>query len=222
MSPDKPAAAVLFDLDGTFADTAPDMGRALNRLLEMKGRSPLPLATIRPHVSHGARGLVRLGFGLEPGEPDYDRLRQGFLDLYREDLARDTRLFPGMAELLAELEERDLPWGIVTNKPGWLTEPLLRTLGWYERAACVVSGDTTPHTKPHPEPLRHACRQIDAVPARTWYLGDAERDIAAGRAAGIRTLVALFGYLGEADRPAHWGADGSIEHPGDLLGWIGV
>ncbi len=222
MTPGLTTAAVLFDLDGTFADTAPDMARALNLLLEVEGRAPLPFATIRPHVSHGGRGLVRLGFGLEPGEPHYDRLRQRFLDLYQADLARETRLFPGILELLSALDGRGLPWGIVTNKPGWLTDPLLRTLGCYDRAACVVSGDTTPHTKPHPEPLRHACRQIGVAPARTWYVGDAERDIAAGRAAGTRTLVALFGYLGETDCPRIWGADGLIAQPTDILGWIGA
>lgn len=220
--PAQGTAAVLFDLDGTFADTAPDMGRALNRLREAEGHPPLPMASIRPQVSHGARGLLWLGFGLEPGDRDYERLRQDFLGLYQDDLARGTRLFPGMGELLDQLEGLGLPWGIVTNKPGWLTDPLLRTLGWYERAACVVSGDTTPHPKPHPEPLWHACRLLGVAPARTWYVGDAERDIAAGRAAGTRTLVALFGYLGETDRPERWGADGLLDHPGDILYWVGT
>ncbi len=214
------AAAVLFDLDGTFADTAPDMARALNRLLRAEGRAPLPFARIRPHVSHGGRALIGLGFGLQPGDPDYEQLRQQFLHLYSDDLARDTQLFPGMAELLAGLEQRAVPWGIVTNKPGWLTEPLLRLLGWSERAACVVSGDTTPNAKPHPEPLLHACRQMGVVPERSWYVGDAERDIAAGRAAGTRTLIALFGYLRETDEPARWGADGLIARPLDVLDWI--
>ena len=176
-----PAAAVLFDLDGTFADTAPDMALALNRLLESEGREPLPFERIRPHVSHGGRGLIRLGFGLEPGDASYDRLRQTFLDLYRKDLARETRLFPGIEELLGSLERIGIPWGIVTNKPEWLTEPLIAALGLTKRAACLVSGDTTPNTKPHPDPVLYACRQIAVNPAETWYVGDAERDVAAGR-----------------------------------------
>ena len=220
MSTPQPAAAVLFDLDGTFADTAPDMALALNRLLESEGREPLPFERIRPHVSHGGRGLIRLGFGLEPGDADYDCLRQTFLDLYRKDLARETRLFPGMLELLGSLERIGIPWGIVTNKPEWLTEPLIAALGLTKRAACLVSGDTTPNTKPHPDPVLYACRQIAVNPAETWYVGDAERDVAAGRAAGTRTLVALFGYLGEQDQPRAWGADGLIRDPLEVLDWI--
>lgn len=213
--------AVLFDLDGTFADTAPDMAYALNRLLELRDRPGLPLEQIRPHVSHGGRAMIRLGFGLEPDSAGFDELRQEFLDIYAANLVRETAPFPGMLDLLDFLEAHDLPWGIVTNKPAWLTDPLMQSLGLAERAACVVSGDTVTRAKPHPDSLIHACRLIAVEPSDCWYVGDAERDIVAGRAAGTGTLVALFGYLGEGENPADWGANGMIQGPLDLLDWLG-
>jgi len=212
--------AVLFDLDGTFADTAPDMAYALNAVLRARGHEPKPFEAIRPHVSHGGKALIRVGFGLTPEDAEFDTLRRLFLDTYQDNIARETRLFPGMADLIESLEQRDIPWGIVTNKPAWLTEPLMRALGLNERAACIISGDTTPYSKPHPEPILHACRLIRREPQHCWYVGDAERDIEAGRAAGARTLIARFGYLGDADRPDDWGADGAIDHPLDLLSWL--
>ncbi|NKN33440.1 HAD family hydrolase [Marichromatium bheemlicum] len=213
-------AAVLFDLDGTFADTAADMAAALNRLRAAHGRAPLPLAEIRPFVSHGGRGMLEVGFGLRPGDSDYESVRHAFLACYAEDLVRDTAPFPGMAELVATLEARAIPWGIVTNKPGYLTRPLLEGIGYAERAACVVCGDTTPTPKPHPRPLLHACELLGVDPERCWYLGDAERDIQAGRAAGMGTLIALFGYLGAHDDPSGWDAHGAIDHPLALLDWL--
>jgi len=207
---------VLFDLDGTFADTAPDLAAALNFALRQAGRAPLPYERIRPHVSHGAQALLRLGFGEEPGEGP----RQELLRFYRDNLTRHTRLFPGMALVLERLEHAGLPWGIVTNKPAWLTEPLMQGLGLFERAGCIVSGDTTANKKPHPEPILLACRLIAVPPAACLYVGDAARDIEAGRNAGTRTLAALFGYLGEQDRPEEWGADGLIERTEEILGWL--
>jgi len=212
--------AVFFDLDGTLADTAPDMAAAINTLLAEEGCSPLPFARIRPRVSHGSRALIELGFGFTEGHPDYPRLRQRFLDLYRELLAVETRLFTGMTELLAALEHDGITWGVVTNKPGWLTDPLIVALGLTERAACIVSGDTTAHAKPHPEPLLHASRSVAVPPSRCLYVGDAERDIEAGRRAGMRTLVATFGYLDEDDRPEAWGADGQVESPAEIRDWL--
>lgn len=211
---------MLFDLDGTFADTAPDMARALNRLLAAHGRAPLPFERIRPHVSHGGRAMVRIGFGLTPGDAGFDALREQFLELYAADLARDTAPFPGVPELVSELEGRSIPWGIVTNKPAWLTDPLMAALGYAHRAACVVSGDTAARPKPHPEPVLHACALVAREPGDCWFVGDAERDVAAGRAAGCGTLVALFGYLGDGEDPAAWGADGAIAAPLDLLPWL--
>ena len=218
--------AVLFDLDGTFADTAPDMALALNRLLDRHGRPPLPLEAARPHVSSGSRGMLAAGFDLQPGDAGYDALRIEYLALYAEDICHHTRPFPGIPELIETLSAQGLLWGIVTNKPGWLTDPLLAALelgdaGLSETPpACVVSGDTVAHAKPHPEPLLHACRVINCEPGRCWYVGDDERDIIAGRAAGMGTLAAAWGYLGTAAHPRDWGADGLVEHPLEVLDWL--
>ncbi len=215
-----PAQGVLFDLDGTFADTAPDLAYALNRVLESHGRPRRSLEEIRPHVSHGSQALIRFGFGLSSADAEFAPLQQALLRIYQAHIDIHTRLFPGMEELLESLERRSIPWGIVTNKPARLTDPLMRGLRLNGRAGCIVSGDTTAYSKPHPEPILHACRQIARPAEACWYVGDAHRDIAAGRAAGTRTLVALFGYLGEWDRPTAWGADGMIEHPLDILAWL--
>ena len=211
---------ILFDLDGTLVDTAPDLARALNQTLRAHGRAPMPFEVIRPQVSHGGIALIRLGFGIEPGHPDFEALRQQFLDHYRADLSRASRLFPGFDEVLATLEQHGLPWGIVTNKPSWLTDPLLDALDLRRRAASVVSSDTTRERKPHPLPMWHACKELGTPPEATLYIGDAERDIEAARNAGMPSLVARWGYLGSDDRPEHWGADGLIEKPAQLLDWL--
>lgn len=216
----KTIACVLFDLDGTLLDTALDMARALNRLRQEQGLPALPYERIRSEVSHGSPAMIRLGFDLSPEDSLFPILRQRFLDLYSLDLTGETVLFPGMDAALAHLEARDIPWGVVTNKPGWLTDPLLRQLNLFERAACVVSGDTVSRRKPHPEPLLHACRLIDVDPGRCLYVGDAERDIQAGKDAGMTTLVARFGYIGTYENPQNWGADGFIDTPYDLLAWL--
>lgn len=211
---------VLFDLDGTLADTAPDLAYALNAVLEEQGRPALPYAQIRPVVSHGGAALIRLGFGLRPEDEGFASLRERLLEIYRANLARETRLFPGMEELLMTLEGRGLKWGVITNKPAWLTDPLLLALGLAERACCIVSGDTTKQRKPHPEPMLHACGVSGSLPEQCVYVGDAQRDVDAGRRAGMKTLVALFGYLDAADRPAEWGADGMVAHPAEILHWM--
>jgi len=214
--------AVLFDLDGTFADTAPDLAHALNETLRHYGRSPLPFETIRPVVSHGGLALIKLGFGLKPDDPDFAAHRQYLLDTYQDNLCRETRLFDGMEDVLEGLEAAGLPWGIVTNKPAWLTDPLMDALGLAERAGTVISGDTCAHNKPHPEPIECACRQIQAAPQRTLYVGDADRDMAAGRAAGNITVAALFGYIQPEDDPRQWLADHYIEQPRELLALLGL
>jgi phosphoglycolate phosphatase len=212
---------VLFDLDGTLADTAADLARALNRLLHEQDRPALALEATRPWTSSGARGLIKIGFDMEPGDPRYEALRVRFLDLYAEDLCVDTHLFPGMDELLAALEARGLSWGIVTNKAERFTLPLVRALGLAQRAACVVGGDTTPHAKPHPEPLLHAARSVGEAPAGCLYVGDDLRDVLSARAAGMPVLAAAFGYLGKDGDPHAWGADAVIETPMETLRYLG-
>lgn len=211
--------AVLFDLDGTLADTAPDLCGALNRLRMERGLEPVPLELTRPHTSSGARGMIWAGLGIAPDHPEFEALRTRFLDLYEKNIHVDTRLFPGMAELLALLEQRRLAWGIVTNKPSRFTRPLIQSMGLTDRAACIVSGDTTPHAKPHPAPLLHAAAEIELPPAACLYLGDDIRDVQAARAAGMPVIAAAFGYLGESD-PDTWEADGVIHHPLDVLNFL--
>lgn len=210
---------VLFDLDGTLADTAPDLAYALNCLLLERGHASLPYEALRPIASHGAKGLIGRGFQLTPQDAGYVDLRQRFLDIYAANLVRETRLFPGITELLDALRARGLRWGIVTNKPRFLTDPLVQQLGLHD-AACVVSGDTTANSKPHPEPLLYACREAGSLPAQCLYVGDAARDIEAGRVAGMQTLVALFGYISEDDSPQTWGANGMINEPREVLQWL--
>lgn len=214
--------AVLFDLDGTFADTAPDLAYALNETLRRYGAPALPYERIRSQVSHGATALIRLGFGLEPGGEAFEERRQVLLRVYQDNLCRDTRPFDGIPAVLDALEAHALAWGIVTNKPSWLTDPLMAQLGLAARAGCVVSGDTTPTPKPHPAPILHACAQLGVPPARCVYVGDAARDVEAGRRAGAATLAATFGYLQDDEDPAAWGADGLIATPLDLLDWLGL
>jgi 2-phosphoglycolate phosphatase len=211
---------VLFDLDGTLADTAPDLAYALNEVRHEEGEPPLPFEAIRPVVSLGGRALINLAFQVDIGDARFEHLRARFLDIYRDNVANHTRLFPGMASVLDEIERCGLTWGIVTNKASWLTEPLLARLGLMTRAACVVSGDTTPNRKPHPEPLLHACARTGTAPAGCVYVGDSRNDVCAGRQAGMRTLVALFGYIPADDDPMGWGADAFIDTPRALIGWL--
>jgi 2-phosphoglycolate phosphatase, prokaryotic len=212
---------VLFDLDGTLVDTAPDMAHALNLLLAEQGRESLPFERIRPTVSDGSAGLIRLSLGLKPGDPDFSGMRRRFLALYEAHLYRKTVLFPGIEALLAVLEGGGFKWGVVTNKPAWLTHPLLEAMGLRSRAACVVSGDTTEQRKPHPLPLLHACELIGCPPEVCLYVGDAQRDIEAGGNAGMRTLIALYGYIHADERPEAWGADGLVRHPSEIANWLG-
>lgn len=212
--------AVLFDLDGTLVDTAPDLGAALNLLLARRDFPPLSADLIRPHVSHGARGLVGLGRAHYPLEDDDETLRQEFLDTYAEAPCIDSALFEGMDTVLATLEASARPWGIVTNKPTWLTEPVLDGLALTQRSACVVCGDTTAHAKPHPLPLLHAAAQIKLEPRHCLYVGDDLRDVQAARAAGMPVLAAGYGYLGVASPPDAWGADAVVDNPAAILDWL--
>ncbi len=216
----RPYKTVLFDLDGTLLDTAPDLANALNAVLQSNGRRPLPFDIIRPVVSHGGNALIELGFALRPDDPGFEAVQQELLDYYQNNIAQHTRLFPGMEEVLEHIEAHQLNWGVVTNKPAWLTEPLLDALDLTRRAAGIVSGDTLKERKPHPAPLLHACRLIGTEPQHCLYVGDAERDIQAGQNAGMITLVALFGYLMDGDRPESWGASALIHRPQDILAWL--
>lgn len=214
-----PIKAVLLDLDGTLLDTAPDMAHALNLVRRERNEAEMPFAAIRPYVSHGAARLVRIGFP-QASDDDMVELRARFLALYREHLSTKTRLFDGFEAVLSEFERRGIHWGIVTNKPAFLTDPLVAALKLDQRASCVVSGDTVAERKPHPAPLLHAAQLIECEPAHCLYVGDAERDVVAAHAAGMRVLVALFGYLAETDRPQDWKPDGFINAPGELLEWV--
>lgn len=211
---------VLFDLDGTLVDTAPDLAGAVNRMLVSRGREALPLSELRPVASHGARGLIGRAFGLTPADASYEALRQEFFAEYESALSEASTLFPTMAETLESLEEDGLAWGIVTNKIARFTDPLVRALGLTERAVCVVSGDTTAHAKPHPAPLMHALRQAGCTAPESVYVGDDLRDVQAGQAAGMRTVAAAYGYLGNEVPIEHWGADAVIAQPAELLGLI--
>jgi len=208
--------AVLFDLDGTLADTAPDLAAAVNRLRADQSLEPMPLEQLRPFASAGARGLVHAGFGVKPGDDEYDALREAFLEFYRERPCVDTRLFPGIAELLQEFARRAIPWGVVTNKATRFTDRIIATLKL--APACVVCGDTTPHLKPHPAPMLLAAEQL-ALPAKDCvYLGDDLRDIQAARAAGMRAVAVDWGYHHpESGGPEAWNADAVITHPRDLI-----
>jgi len=211
---------VLFDLDGTLADTAPDLAAALNRVRGEHGLLPLPLARLRPYASHGARGMLDAGMGILPDHERYAGLRDAFLGHYAAALCVESTLFAEVAALLDAIEARSLRWGIVTNKATRFTAPLLEALGLASRARAVVCGDTTPHAKPHPAPLLHAASQLGLAPERCVYVGDAERDVIAGIAAGMPTIVARYGYIEPEDAPEAWPASGSIDTPGDLLQWL--
>lgn len=215
-------SCVLFDLDGTLVDTAPDLADALNRTLIKHGREELPFGTIRPSVSLGGVAMVKLGFNLDETDPGFTPLRNEFLAIYRDNLSRHSRLFPGMEQVLVRLEEMNVSWGIVTNKPGWLTNPLMQALQLDTRTACIISGDTLEQRKPHPAPLLHACELLQSNPEDTVYVGDARRDIEAGASAGMTTLVAAYGYIDTSENPADWGADGLVESPEEILSWVRV
>ena len=208
--------AILFDLDGTFADTAPDLGYAVNQMRIARNLPPVPEEKTRPVTSSGARGLLGAGFGITPDHADYPAMRDEFLDIYEANLCRETRLFDGMAQLIDALESRAITWGIVTNKAERFALPLIKLLGYGTRAACVVGGDTTGKLKPHPDPLYAAARAIQIAPEQCIYVGDDERDVQAGRAAGMTTVAVRYGYLNGSD-PASWGADGVINAPIDVL-----
>ncbi len=212
--------AVLFDLDGTLADTAPDMALTVNRMRERRGLAPVPIDLVRPHVSKGARGMICAAFALQPEDPRFQAMREEFLALYAENLCIGTQLFPGMAELLDQLEAQGVAWGVVTNKFERFARPLVGELGLGTRAAVVVGGDTCPRPKPFPDPLLFAASQIGVAPPCALYVGDDERDVIAARAAGMPVLVAGYGYLGDGTPPSAWGADAIVDSPAGVGAWL--
>jgi len=214
--------AVLFDLDGTLVDSAPDLAGAANDLRAVRGLPPLPYADLRPMVGTGARGMVGRAFGIGPGDADYDALRDEFLACYEQRLLRETEVFLTILPVLEQLEAMPLPWGIVTNKALRFAEPLVSGLALHSRAAVLIGGDSTPFSKPRPEPLIEAARRLGVMPSRCVYVGDDHRDIVAGRAAGMATIAAGWGYLGQGEVFEAWGADAVIAAPVELLQWLEV
>lgn len=214
------AQAVLLDLDGTLADTSPDMADALNKLLTQHGKSALSYDLIRQYTSRGAIALIELGFGKSLSEYQVAPLRETFLQIYAKALCNKTTLFPGVAELLNFLDAQNIPWGIVTNKPGNLTEPLIQKLGLAKRSKCIISGDTLARRKPHPDPLLHAADILDVEKTKCVYVGDDPRDVEAGKAANMQTAVAAYGYIQESEDHKLWGADVVIQNALELKGWL--
>jgi N-acetyl-D-muramate 6-phosphate phosphatase len=207
--------AVLFDLDGTLADTAPDLAAAVNWMRTERGLEPAPYALLRPTASHGARGMIGAAFGLAPGDVGFDELRDQWFERYRSAMAVHSTLFDGVTDLLDGITAAGMAWGIVTNKSARFTDPLVPMIG-LAHAGCVISGDTTPYSKPHPAPLLEAARRLDIDPTHCWYVGDDLRDVEAGRAAGMVTVACNWGYCGSID-PATWGADYQLDTPRQLL-----
>jgi 2-phosphoglycolate phosphatase len=213
-------SSVFFDLDGTLADTAPDLAAALNQVLHEQGKPTLPMESIRPSVSLGGNAMVKLAFSIEEDDPEFDGLRIRFLDIYQQRLHQDTQVFPGIDAVLDYLEGKNMTWGVVTNKPEWLTNPVMDQLKLTQRAACIISGDTTEYSKPHPGSMLHACEVAKCDPETSLYVGDALRDIEAGRAAGMKTLTADYGYIANNENPDDWDADGKISKPEEIIDWL--
>lgn len=212
--------AVLFDLDGTLIDSAPDLAGAANRLRAAHGLGAMPYAQLRPMVGAGARGMVGMAMGVGPDDPQFGVLRDQFLGLYEANMLVQTHVFPSMAPVLDRLDADGIPWGIVTNKAERFAVPVIAGLGLSDRASAIVCGDTTAHAKPHPEPLLEAARRMEVQPSQCVYVGDDLRDVQAGHAAGMATLAAAWGYLGQGEAIHEWQADAIIDLPADLLNWL--
>lgn len=212
--------AVLFDLDGTLIDSAPDLAGAVNTLRERHGMPPVAYERLRPMVGSGARGMVGAAFGVAPGDAGFEALRDEFLSIYEGALLQRTAVFDEMQPVLEAIESAGLPWGIVTNKAERFAKPVVHGLGLHKRASALICGDTTAHAKPHPAPLLEAARRMNVAPGACVYVGDDLRDVQAGRAAGMHTLAAAWGYLGQGDAIDAWGADGLLDRPSFLLKWL--
>lgn len=212
---------IFFDLDGTLVDTAHDLASALNKLLEDRGRPPLPFSIIRP-LTGNTKALIKLGFGIDEQHDEFNFLWKELANIYSQQLTEKTKLFKGMDEVLEAFEKYNVTWGVVTNKLEWLTHDILKRLNLFERCACVVSGDTVKNCKPHPEPLLYACKLLDVQPSESIYIGDAQTDIIAGKRAGMYTMLALYGYIDETENPLSWDANYLIERPTDIIKRLGL
>lgn len=212
--------AVLFDLDGTLIDSAPDLGAAADRMRVVRGMPSLPMELYRPMAGAGARGMLGVAFGMTPDHPDFPALREEFFLNYENCMTERTYAFDGIPQLIAQLAARGLAWGVVTNKSMRFAGPLTQGMSLFKTAATVVGGDSTPHAKPHPAPLLEAARRLNLEPGRCIYVGDDERDVLAGRAAGMGTVAATYGYLGGNADALRWGAHAHIDSPLDLLGLL--
>jgi len=211
---------VLFDLDGTLIDSAPDLGAAADKMRTDRGLPSLPLARYRPMAGAGARGMLGVGFGMTPEHPDFPVMREEFFRNYERAMTVHTAIFGGVPALIEALMQADLRWGVVTNKAERFTLPLTAAMPLFASAGAIVSGDTTPHAKPHPAPLLEAARRLGLPPAQCVYVGDDERDMIAGRAAGMRTVAATYGYLGATADTLRWNADASLATPAELMPWL--
>lgn len=212
--------AVLFDLDGTLIDSAPDLGAAVDKMRTVRGLTSLPLEHYRPMAGAGARGMLGLAFGMAPEHPDYEAMKEEFFVNYESCMTERTRIFDGVVSLIDSLVAQGLPWGVVTNKSNRFTDPLTAAMPLFSTAGAIVSGNTTPHAKPHPEPLFEAARRMSVDPSRCVYVGDDERDIVAGLAAGMGTVAATYGYLGQQTDISQWNAHLHIDSPMDLLKFL--
>lgn len=212
--------AVFFDLDGTLLDTAPDLAYALNQVLKKRGLNPVPLSKFRFHIYGGGPTMIQFGFGIDSSHEKYESIHNEFLEIYMRTLTMKTQLFSGMDKVLNFLDQHSLPWGIVTNKPAWLTEPILSHFGLGERCRCVISGDTLMFKKPHPQPLLHACQLANVNPIHCAYIGDTHDDIIASKAANMFAVGVTYGYHPEQSQPQNWGADKLVESPLEILNWL--
>ncbi|MGR9116524.1 MAG: HAD family hydrolase [Gammaproteobacteria bacterium] len=220
MCSDFKLTCVLFDLDGTLVDTAPDLIACLNYALTRHGFAAASAEAIKPMISYGAVAMIKASLGSEAGERQQQSILETMLDHYQHNIAEHTVFFSGMPETLKAIEFLGLKWGVITNKKERFTQPLMDALNLTRRAACIISGDTTAYSKPHPEPMLAGCKQADVKPEECVYIGDASHDIVAGKSAGMKTLAALYGYLKPDDVPDTWGADAYIEHPEQINSWI--
>lgn len=209
--------AVLFDLDGTLIDSAPDLGAAADAMRTIRGLPPIEMSAYRPMAGAGARGMLGIAFGLTPEHPDFDTLREEFFFNYERRLTQNTLIFPGVVDMLTDLVQRGTPWGVVTNKSARFTTPLTGAMSLFATAGTIISGDTTAHAKPHPLPLLEAARRLNVAPERCVYVGDDERDIVAGLAAGMSTVAVTYGYLGQNSDTRQWGAHATINSARALL-----